>query len=83
MITYLKGGDWQFSQDFGGKIKGVANFLRSKTNKFAEIEQLACVNLIVIMLKSLLYTLTGILMIFGAIRTGQPNRCVMNRKLDV
>src|SRR5882762_8619063 len=74
MITYLKGSDWRFFRDFRGKIKGVANFLRSKTNKFGEIEQLAHVNLIVIMLKSLLYTNTGILIIFGAIRTGPPNR---------
>ena len=59
---------------FQGQNQGGGQFFEVKNNKFVEIEKLTCVNLIVIMLKSLLYTNTGILIIFGAIRTSPPNR---------
>ena len=45
-----------------------------KTEKIAEIEQLACANLIVVMLKSLFYAKKGIPMISGAMKTGPQNR---------
>ena len=45
-----------------------------KTEKIAEIEQSACANLIVVMLKSLFYAKKGIPMISGAMKTGPQNR---------
>jgi hypothetical protein len=52
----------------------VAKIWKSKPQKIAEIEQSACANLIVVMLKSLFYAKKGIPIISGAMKTGPQNR---------